>query len=82
MPNEDKGLEALADADFSGGFNTTTTECTASECYRTGFVIKHADYQIMSKSKLHTEILLSTAKVDCTALSTTLREAVPTIHLY
>ena len=58
MPNEDKGLEALADADFSGRFNTTTTECTASECYRARFVIKHVDYQIMSKSKLHTEILL------------------------
>ena len=42
VPNEDKGLEVFANADFDCGFNTTTAEDPASFHSRTVFVIKCA----------------------------------------
>ena len=69
-PNIAKGLEVFVDADFAGGFNATNAEDPASACSRTGFVIKHAGCPIIWKSKLQTEIALSTTEAECIALST------------
>jgi hypothetical protein len=44
---------------------------------RTGFVIKYVDCPVYWKSKLQTEIVLSTAKVEYITLSTTLMEVIP-----
>ena len=41
-----KGLEALADADFAGACNSSTSDDPTSVCSRNGFVIKHQNCPI------------------------------------
>jgi hypothetical protein len=48
---------------------------------KTGFVIKYADCPIYWKSKLQTEIALSTTEAEYVALSTTLREVIPLLTI-
>ena len=79
-PEIGKGLETHVDADFAGGFDIVNAEDPASACSRTGHVIKHAGFPIMWKSKLQTEIALSTTEAEHVALSTALRETMPIMH--
>ena len=79
-PNLDKVLEEFVDAGFAGGFNATKAEYPALACSRTGFVIKCAGCPIIWKSKLQTEIALSTAEAEHAALSTALRETMIITH--
>ena len=79
-PDNSEGLEVFVDADFAGGFDKAVAEDPASAYSRTGFVIKHAGCPIIWKSKLQTEIALSTTEAECIALSTALREVMPIMH--
>ena len=79
-PDVSKGLEIFADADFAGAFDKTVAEDLASARSRTGCIIKYAGCPLMWKSKLQTEITLSTMEAEHIALSTALREGITIIH--
>ena len=79
--NKDKGLEVLVHAYFDGGFNATTAEDPVYGHSRKGFVIKCTRCLTIWKSKLQTEIALSTSEVEHTTLLTTSRETTPIMHL-
>lgn len=79
-PDKSKGLEIYVDADFAGGFDKSNAEDPASVYSRTGYIIKYANCPIIWKSKLQTEIALSTTEAEYIALSTALRETIPVIH--
>jgi hypothetical protein len=70
-------LECYVDANFAGGWDISDPYDASNLMSRTGFVIKYADYPIYWKSKLQTEIALSTAEAEYIALSTALREVIP-----
>jgi len=76
-PVKSMGLECYVDADFAGGWNTLTATDPSTMFSRTGYVIKYANCPIFWKSKLQTEIALSTAEAEYIALSTALREVIP-----
>ena len=75
--DKSKGLECYVDADFAGGWDIADPHDASNLMSRTGFVIKYADCPIYWKSKLQTEITLSTAEAEYIALSTALREVIP-----
>jgi hypothetical protein len=75
--DQSNGLERYVDADFAGGWDITDPHNASNLMSRTGFVIKYANCLIYWKSKLQTEIALSTTKAEYIALSTALREAIP-----
>ena len=66
-----EGLEVFADADFASEFDKLRAEDPASVCSRTGFAIKHAGCPIIWKSKLQSEIDLSTTESEHISLSIT-----------
>lgn len=76
-PKKSMGLECYVDADFAGGWNELNALDADGLYSRTGFVIKYANCPIYWKSKLQTEIALSTAEAEYIALSTALREVIP-----
>ena len=61
-PDFDKELEIFVDADFAGGFDKDKAEHPELAFSRTCFIIKHTGFPIMWKSKLKTEIVLSTTE--------------------
>eukprot|EP00957_Ditylum_brightwellii_P053401 4046989-Ditylum_brightwellii.AAC.1 len=48
---------------------------------RTGYIIFYDECPVFLSSKLQTEIALSTAEAEYTALSTAMREIIPSIFL-
>jgi hypothetical protein len=79
--DQSKGLECYVDADLAGGWDSTDPDNASNLMSRTGFVIKYADCLIYWKSKLQTEITLSTATTEYIALSTALREVIPLLTI-
>jgi hypothetical protein len=75
--NQSKGLECYANANFAGGWDNTDPDDASNLKSRTDFVIKYADCLIYWKSKLQTEIALSTTEAEYIALSTALMEVIP-----
>ncbi len=67
--DQSKGLECYVDADFAEGWDITDPSNASNLMSRIGFVIKYADCPIFWKSKLQTEIALSTAKMEYIILS-------------
>jgi hypothetical protein len=80
-PDITKGLECLVDAHFAGGLNLSDPDDASNLMSWTGFIIKYANCLIYAKSKLQTEIALSTAESEYIALSTALREVIPLMTL-
>ena len=80
-PDLSKGLEACVDADFAGCFDNNVAEDPASACSRTGHIIKYGGCLVTWKSKLHSEIALSTNETECIALSTAIRDTISTMQL-
>ena len=76
-----KGLECFVDADFAGGWNADDPLNPENVLSRTGFVITYAGIPIFWRSKLQTEIALSTCEAEYIALSTAMREVIPLIQL-
>jgi len=79
-PDVLKGLEVFIDTDFTEGFDKANAEDPASVYSRIEYIIKYANCPVIWKSKLQTEIALSTTKAEYIALSTALRETIPIIH--
>ena len=80
-PDESKGMEIFVDADFAGGFDKANAEDPELVYSRTGFIIKYAGCPIIWKSKLQTEIALSTTEAEYIALSTSICEKIPIMCL-
>jgi hypothetical protein len=80
-PDPTRGLECHVDADFAGGWTTGETSNPAACLSRTGYVISYAGCPIYWRSKLQTEIALSTTEAEYIALSMAMREVLPFINL-
>jgi hypothetical protein len=72
-PDTSMGIECYVDADFTGGWNITTSADADNVMSRTGFVITYANCPIYWASCLWTEIALSTAKAEYIVMSSALR---------
>ena len=62
-------LECYVDADFAGGWNLSDPLNPENALSRAGFIITHAGIPIYWRSKLQTEIALSTCEAEYIALS-------------
>ena len=77
-PDFSKSLEVWVDADFSGNWhpeNADTDESTAKS--RSGYLITYAGCPVHWKSKLQTQIALSSCESEYIALSQSMRDAIP-----
>lgn len=77
-PDFSKSLEVWVDADFSGNWkkeNADIDESTAKS--RTGYIITLAGCPIHWKSKLQTQIALSSCEAEYISLSQSMRDAIP-----
>ena len=80
-PDPSAGLECYVDADHAGGWNSCTASDASNLFSRTGYIIKYANCPVYWKSKLQTEIALSTCEAEYLALSAALREVLPLITM-
>ena len=80
-PQHEKGLEVHVDADFSGNWSQEDSFDPDTARSRHGFIISYAGCPVIWKSRLQTEITLSTTEAEYTGLSYALREAIPLIRL-
>lgn len=76
-----RGLECFVDANFASGWNASNPLNSENVLSRTGFVITYAGIPIFWRSKLQTEIALSTCEAEYIALSTAMCEVIPLIEL-
>ena len=77
--DKQKGLECYVNADFAEGWNPNDRLNGESVLFRNGFVIMHTGILIYWKSKLQTEIALSTCEAEYIALSSAMREVIPLV---
>jgi hypothetical protein len=70
-------LECFVDADFAGLYKQDPDELPSSAKSRTGYVIRLAGAPLIWKSKLQTEISLSTLESEYSALSQAMRQLIP-----
>ncbi len=82
LPNNDMSLELYADADFAGLWNIENPDDPISVRSRTGYCITLSGLPVSWSSKLQTEIATSTMMAEYIALSTGMRELLPTINLF
>ena len=81
-PNGVPVIDIYADADFAGNWNKMTAEYDPSTAKsRSGYIINFAGCPIHWVSKLQTQIALSTTEAEYIALSQSLREGIPVMHL-
>ena len=81
-PNNDKGFEVYADANFSGSWIRSEAELDPTTTKsRTGFIIKYTDCILTWRSKLQTTIALSSTEAEYVSLSQAMREAIPIMGL-
>ena len=81
-PNDKMNLELYADADFAGLWSIEHPDDPISVRSRTGYIITLCGLPISWSSKLQTEIATSTMMAEYIALSTGMRELLPTIDLF
>jgi hypothetical protein len=80
-PNDEQ-FTVYADADFSGNWKPDEAEGNSDTAKsRTGFVIVFMNCVISWKSKLQTEVALSTTEAEYIALSQALRKTIPIMQL-
>jgi hypothetical protein len=75
------GIECYAEADFAGGWNTTTSTDADNLMSCTGYVITHANCPIYWARHLQTEIALSTAEAEYIAMSSALCKVISLMTL-
>ncbi len=80
-PSTKFNIDCYPDANFAGLWGREDKQDPHSVRSRTGYVICLADCPILWKSKLQTEIVLSTMKVEYVALSTSCRDLFPFIDI-
>jgi hypothetical protein len=76
-PDPTKGIKMYVDADCAGGWDPGDAMNADNVYSQTGYVIWYAGCPIYWQIKLQTEIALSTAEAEYTALSQALRETLP-----
>ena len=79
-PMKHLGLEVFVDADFAGNWKNASDDQPENCMSRTGFLIRYQGCNIYWKSRLQTEITLSTAESEYVALSEALRSAIPVLN--
>jgi hypothetical protein len=79
--NDPLKIDCYADADFAGLWNHDNEQDPHCVRSRSGFIILIADCPIIWKSKLQTEIALSTMESEYIALSTSCRDLLPVQNL-
>ena len=67
-PDLKKGLEISVDAEFAGAYDYETSEDPSTVYSRTGTMIRHDNLPMTGKSKLQTQIALSTTEAEYLAL--------------
>jgi hypothetical protein len=82
QPNANMGLEDWVDADFCGSWDREyAIEDPTTARSRSGYVIRYCGCPITWRSKLQTEVALSTTEAEYVALSQSLREVIPIMNL-
>ena len=76
-PTEDLKIDCFADADFAGLWSYEDPNDPVCVQSRTGYVIMFCGVPIIWKSKLQTEITLSTMEAEYVALSMAMKELLP-----
>ena len=74
-------LKCYVDADFAGLYKIDSSEDSSSARSRTGFIIFLGPCPLIWKSYLQTEVSLSTLEAEYSALSASLRVALPIISI-
>jgi len=80
-PDPTRGLECHVDADFAGGWTEGESSNPEAVLSRTGFVISYAGCPVYWRSKLQSEIALSTTEAEYIALSMAMQEVLPFLNL-
>jgi hypothetical protein len=82
LPDESKGVELHADADFAGNWDPSLAgEDIDTARSRHGYVLTFAGVPIIWKSQLQTEIALSSTEAEVIGLSAALRTAIPIVNM-
>ena len=76
-PQDEIVLEAFADADFAGLWNSEDPQDPTCVKSRTGYLIRLGKVPVVWKSKLQTLIAVSTMEAEYVALSMCMRELIP-----
>ena len=79
--NSDLILKCYVDADFAGLYKVDPPEDSSSARSRTGFIIFLGPCPLIWKSYLQTEVSLSTLEAEYSALSASLRVALPIVSI-
>lgn len=78
-PKRKHNIECYVDADFAGNWDKLDAENAANMLSRTGYIIMIAGCPLVWRSKLQTEIALSTTEAEYIALSQAMREVIPLV---
>ena len=81
-PNKNLYLELYADADWAGLWNAEKPDDPTCAKSRTGYLITLSGVPVSWSSKLQTEIATSTMHAEYIALSTGMRELIPTTDIF
>jgi hypothetical protein len=81
-PDQTKGFDCYCDADFSGNWNRAFAHDDPSTAKsRSGWIIYYAGCPIIWASKLQSQVALSTTEAEYIAMSMSLRDVLPIMHL-
>eukprot|EP00978_Attheya_sp_CCMP212_P002524 scaffold5126_cov29-Attheya_sp.AAC.3 len=81
-PNPDMGLEDWVNADFCGNWDRKyALEDPTTARSRSGYIVRYCGCPILWRSKLQTQVALSTTEAEYVALSQSLRELLPVMRL-
>ncbi len=79
-PSNEFKIDCYPDADFAGLWNRDDVQDPHCVCSRTGYIINFANCPVLWKSRLQTEIALSTMEAEYVALSTSCQDLFPLIN--
>jgi hypothetical protein len=80
-PSDNFKIDCYPDADFAGLWGRDKSQDPHCDRSRTGYVICFSNCPVLWKSKLQTEIALSTMEAEYVALSTSCRDLFPLIDI-
>ena len=80
-PSDSLKIDCYPDADFAGLYNAKDAQDPHCVRSRTGFVILVAGCPVLWKSKLQSEVALSTMEAEYVALSTSCKDLFPLLDL-
>eukprot|EP00804_Cyclotella_cryptica_P026596 CCRYP_014020-RA/>CCRYP_014020-RA protein AED:0.15 eAED:0.08 QI:0/0/0/0.75/0/0/4/0/791 len=79
--SDDPCVDCYPDADFAGLYGHEDSQDPHCARSHTGYLITVFNYPVLWKSKLQTEIALSTMEAECVALSTSCKDLFPIVDL-